>query len=236
MARKPTYEELEKQIKELEKQAGEQKQADNEIHEMRGFIQSIIGDSPFFLFALNADGRTILMNETMLNFLGYTMDEVKEKDYLSSFVPDADRETVSKIFRQLTKSKGSTLNSNRVIARDGRELLLEWHGRQVLKPNGEPDYFWCLGIGITMRKKAEEERERFIEELQKTLAKVKTLSGLLPICANCKKVRDDKGYWNQIELYIQNHSEAEFTYGVCPDCTKKLYPGLDPIAKQSKTK
>lgn len=227
MTRKPTYEELEQRVNELEKEAAEQKQADNEIHKMRGFIQSIIKDSPFFIFALNADGKTILMNETMLDFLGYTMDEVNEKDYLSNFVPDADREMVSKIFKRLIKSKGPTLNSNRVIARDGRELLLEWHGRQVFKGNGELDYFWCVGIGITMRKKAEEERERLIEELQETLAKVKMLSGLLPICANCKKIRDDKGYWNQIESYIRDHSEAKFSHSICPDCAKKLYPELN---------
>jgi len=168
-----------------------------------------------------------LMNETMLSFLEYTMNEVEERDYLSTFVPDADREIVSKIFKQLTKSKGATLNSNHVIARDGTELLLEWHGRQVFKGNGELDYFWCVGIGITMRKKAEEERERLIAELQESLAKVKMLSGLLPICASCKKIRDDKGYWNQIEVYIREHSEAKFSHGICPDCTKKLYPDLN---------
>ncbi|MEN8143230.1 MAG: response regulator, partial [Thermodesulfobacteriota bacterium] len=53
---------------------------------------------------------------------------------------------------------------------------------------------------------------------------VKTLSGMLPICASCKKVRDDKGYWNQIESYITNHSEAEFSHGICPDCVKEIYP------------
>jgi CheY-like chemotaxis protein/HPt (histidine-containing phosphotransfer) domain-containing protein len=61
-------------------------------------------------------------------------------------------------------------------------------------------------------------------ELQAALAKIKTLCGLLPICASCKKIRDDKGYWNQIEAYISDHSEAEFSHGVCPECAKKLYP------------
>ncbi len=64
-----------------------------------------------------------------------------------------------------------------------------------------------------------------IEELQDALANVKILSGLLPICSSCKKIRDDKGYWNQIESYIKEHSEAEFSHGICPDCAKKLYPG-----------
>jgi PleD family two-component response regulator len=64
------------------------------------------------------------------------------------------------------------------------------------------------------------------EELQEALAKIKTLSGLLPICASCKKIRDDQGYWTQLEYYISEHSEAEFTHGCCPECMKKLYPEL----------
>jgi PAS domain-containing protein len=77
---------------------------------------------------------------------------------------------------------------------------------------------------ITERKGAEAEREKLIRELQEALASVKQLSGLLPICASCKKIRDDKGYWTQIESYIRDHSEAEFSHGICPDCMKKLYP------------
>jgi len=81
-------------------------------------------------------------------------------------------------------------------------------------------------LDITERKQAEEERERLIGELQEALAKVKTLSGLLPICASCKRIRDDQGYWQQIEAYIRNHSEAEFSHSVCPECAKKLYPEI----------
>jgi FixJ family two-component response regulator len=74
------------------------------------------------------------------------------------------------------------------------------------------------------RKRSEAERERLIQELQNALAQVKTLSGLLPICASCKKIRDDKGYWNQIEGYIEKHSDAVFSHGICPECANKLYP------------
>ena len=73
-------------------------------------------------------------------------------------------------------------------------------------------------------QKYNEEREKLILELQDAIAKVKTLSGMLPICASCKKIRDDKGYWKQIEAYISEHSEALFTHGICPECTRKLYP------------
>ncbi len=67
-------------------------------------------------------------------------------------------------------------------------------------------------------------REKLIDELQEALANVKALKGLIPICASCKKIRDDEGYWHQVEVYIRDHSEAEFSHGICPDCVKKLYP------------
>lgn len=74
------------------------------------------------------------------------------------------------------------------------------------------------------RKRIENEKAQVIVALQEALAKVKLLSGFLPICASCKKIRDDKGYWQQIEAYIQNHSNAEFSHSICPDCCKQLYP------------
>lgn len=74
------------------------------------------------------------------------------------------------------------------------------------------------------RRKAEEEKEKIIVQLQEALARVKTLSGLLPICASCKKIRDDDGYWHQVEVYIRDHAEVEFSHGICPECVKKLYP------------
>jgi len=74
------------------------------------------------------------------------------------------------------------------------------------------------------RKQDETEREHLISELQAALAQVKTLSGLLPICSGCKKIRDDQGYWNRIETFISKHSDAQFSHGICPDCTKKYFP------------
>lgn len=83
----------------------------------------------------------------------------------------------------------------------------------------------CLVIrDISERKIAEHERERLIRELQDALAKVKTLSGLLPMCASCKKIRDE-GKWYALEAYIRNHTEADFSHGICPDCRQRLYPG-----------
>jgi len=81
---------------------------------------------------------------------------------------------------------------------------------------------------IHERKNAEKEKENLINDLQDALAQVKVLKGLLPICASCKKIREDDGYWRQIESYIENNSEVVFSHCICPDCAKKLYPDLYP--------
>ncbi len=88
----------------------------------------------------------------------------------------------------------------------------------------------CSFTDMTERKQAEQalreatiEREKLIHELQSTLDNVKTLQGLIPICANCKKIRDDKGYWNQVDGYISKHTDAKFSHGICPECAKRIY-------------
>jgi len=76
------------------------------------------------------------------------------------------------------------------------------------------------------RERLQEEREQLIQELKEALATVKRLSGLLPICASCKRIRNDRGYWQQIEQYLNEHSEATFSHGLCPECARRLYPDL----------
>ena len=81
----------------------------------------------------------------------------------------------------------------------------------------------ALKKDVTDRKKIEAEREEIINELKKALAEIKTLKGIVPICASCKKIRDDKGYWEQVESYIGRHTDAKFSHGICSECEKKLY-------------
>jgi PAS domain S-box-containing protein len=81
---------------------------------------------------------------------------------------------------------------------------------------------------VTVRRQLEMEREALIDELQNALRDIKTLRGLLPICAHCKKIRDDDGYWYQVEEFIHEHSDADFSHGICPDCAKTMYPEYFP--------
>ena len=88
----------------------------------------------------------------------------------------------------------------------------------------------ALQTEIAERQQVDRERVRLIGELQEALDNVKTLSGLIPICAKCKKIRDDEGYWHQVETYVRDHTEARFSHGMCPDCFREMYPGYEHLA------
>jgi methyl-accepting chemotaxis protein len=123
---------------------------------------------------------------------------------------------------QLDESRAETRKANEALQKANKELELRVQERtaQLTGLNSR------LLEEISEKKRTEKEKESLIEELTRTLSQVKTLSGLLPICCACKKIRDDKGYWNQIEGYIRDHSGAEFTHSICPECKSRLYPDL----------
>jgi PAS domain-containing protein len=113
----------------------------------------------------------------------------------------------------------------RIVRKDGGIRWLRHHARPALDENQRHVVrIYAAAQDITERKGAQQERERLIVELQAALGQVKTLSGLLPICASCKKIRDDKGYWTAVETYILHHSDARLSHGLCPDCAQELYP------------
>jgi len=102
----------------------------------------------------------------------------------------------------------------------GRDYLISC--TPVLDESGNVKSTIHIATDITEIKRAKEENERLVAELRDALASVQALSGLLPICAVCKKIRDDTGYWQQLERYIKDHSEADFTHGLCPECAEEL--------------
>jgi PAS domain S-box-containing protein len=110
----------------------------------------------------------------------------------------------------------------KVRCKDGREIDVEAQWRLVWDGDGRLLGFQGVTRDITERKRLEAEREDLIHELTRALADVRQLSGMLPICSQCKKVRDDQGYWSQIETYLSERTEATFTHGVCPDCARRF--------------
>lgn len=150
---------------ELVEQIAERKRAEEDLRREAHLRTTLIEASPAFIVAIDAEGKTVMMNESMLVALGYHHDEAIGTDYLATFVPEADRELLSRVFHRLVDLKAPALNRNRVVAKDGRELLVEWHGRPVLDDRDEIEFFFGVGIDLTRRKEAEQALEQLADRL-----------------------------------------------------------------------
>jgi len=181
------------------------------------------------LFETAQDGILILDSETgqisdvnpfLVKMVGYSHEEFLGKR-LWEIGAFKDREASKAAFSEL-QSKGYVRYDDLPLeTKDGRPMAVEFVSNVYLVNHRK--VIQCNIRDITLRKRIEEERRKLIYDIQDALAKIKRLRGLLPICASCKKIRDDKGYWNELEAYISEHSEAEITHGFCPDCMKNLY-------------
>ncbi len=134
----------------------ERKQAEDTFRKERQFATSLIDNAPTFSVAIDAQGRTMMMNPRLLEALGYEAEEVVGKDYLSTFIPESERDELADIFRELAAEHEHTFNENLILTKDGREFLVEWHGTPVFDTRGDFKYFYGIGINITDRKRAEE--------------------------------------------------------------------------------
>ncbi|MBU2547691.1 MAG: response regulator [Proteobacteria bacterium] len=176
---------------------------------------------------IGRDGGFEYMSPSCLRITGYGREAfTADPDLYLRIVHPEDREIFSSHHRDEYRTMTPGAIEFRILTREGEERWISHLCRPVYD---ERERFMGKRISnrdVTVRKRAETEREDLIVQLQEALARVKTLSGLLPICSNCKKIRDDQGYWLQLESYIHDHSEARFSHGICPECSRKLYPFL----------
>jgi len=184
-----------------------------------GVYREIFTHSKEAIAIISPEGRYLEQNGAHFNLLHYTDDELKG----ATPAIHLGEGTFQTIAQQLA-TNGHYSGEVVSITREGEERNLELSAFAMRNSLGEPLCYVGIKRDITQRKREEQERLKLIQELTDALATVKTLSGLLPICASCKKIRDDNGYWQQVETYIQKHSNADFTHGICPDCIKRLYP------------
>ncbi len=168
------------------------------------------------------DGRIFDANSSACAIFGRTREEIiaSGRDGLM----DTSDPNLS---RMVEERKRTGKASGELIARrpDGTPFPVEMSS--VVFPSSEGHQFSCIIFrDISERKRAEAERERLIFDLQEALGKVRMLSGLLPICASCKKIRDEQDQWQHLETYIRQRSSVDFTHGMCPDCLEKFYPDV----------
>ena len=131
-------------------------QAALDLQEEMKFRETFIQSLPGFFVAINSEGKTIFINDLMLQALGYNRNEVVGRDYLATLVPESERKKVSRVFQELIHKNEATINENHIIAKNGKELLMEWQGRYVVHENGKVDCFYGVGTNITERKRSEE--------------------------------------------------------------------------------
>jgi diguanylate cyclase (GGDEF)-like protein/PAS domain S-box-containing protein len=150
-------------VTDVAKQLGliiQRKQLEEQLRQERDFSKTLIETSSAFFVALDAEGKTIMMNQGFLNALEYTLDEVVGTDYCSKFLPESEQKSLKVISEQLFKLKKPTLNENHVIAKDGRELLVEWRHWAVFNKSDKLDFLFSVGIDITQRRLSEKESAR----------------------------------------------------------------------------
>ncbi len=175
------------------------------------------------VIATRAEGRYIEVNEAFGVITGHAREEAlgRTVEELGIWEDPEDRR---RILGEVA-ARGR-VRDREVIFRhkSGRPITVSL-STEVIDIDGQPCLFSTFN-DITERSRMQRDRERLIAQLQEALASVKQLSGLLPICAHCKKIRDDQGYWRQIEQYLHDHSQAQFSHGVCPECARKFYPDI----------
>jgi PAS domain S-box-containing protein len=170
------------------------------------------------------DGKHFLyVNPAGCRLVGYTLQEMMAMtDVWRIMAPEDQAMGKQRVADRMEGRLGPSRNEYKALRKDGSEIWVEVSAASFLY--GGKLAIVGNAIDITERKRAEAEHRELIARLQEALAQVKTLSGLLPICASCKKIRDEKGEWAQIEAYIHRHSDATFTHGICPECAQRLYP------------
>jgi PAS domain S-box-containing protein len=168
------------------------------------------------------EDRFIYVNEPFCRTYGYKLSELYGKHVSIIVSSKNDPKVLSEVLRETRR--GSWHGVLLDVRKNGEEFPVALSTSTIRDEKGNALALVGVAQDITERMLAEEKLRQSNIELQTALAEVKTLSGMLPICASCKKIRDDKGYWNQLESYIVHHTDAQFTHGLCPDCVKALYP------------
>ncbi len=204
------------------------KEAEDALRKSEENLRNITSSLAEGIYVLNKQGSVIFMNPEAERLLGWSYTELMNRHVHMVFhykKPDGSPLPQEECNMDKVISTGIPYVSRDevFIRKDGIALPVSLVSSPIIE-RGKVVAAVTAFRDITERKKIEAEREKLIIDLGEALSEVKQLSGLLPICASCKKIRDDKGYWNQIETYISEHSEALFTHAICPECGKKLYP------------
>ena len=185
----------------------------------------IVESSDDAIISNTAEGLITSWNRAAQRIFGHSAEEAVGRP-ISMLMPEDGEEQPGESSEKTSSSEGGHHYEARRKRRDGRVIDVSVCVSPIRDAGGRVLGTSTIARDITERKRAESEREKLVRKLREALANVKTLSGLLPICSYCKKIRNDKGYWEQLEAYFHHHSEAEFSHSICPDCYEKVSANL----------
>lgn len=197
---------------------------EKKTREAKEFLENIFNTVEDGIVITDKEGFIIQVNRAFADIHGYTEQEIIGRHTGTFYPAEYEIETMPPHIQQVFLEGYIKNYETKRMRKDGTIIDIELSISILKDSEGDLKGMVASIRDITERKLNEQKRENLIGELQEALSKVKTLSGLLPICASCKRIRDDRGYWNQIEAYIRDRSDAEFSHGICPECKKKLYP------------
>jgi PAS domain S-box-containing protein len=191
------------------------------------YLAAIVDSAEEAIIGQDMEGNITTWNLGAARLYGYEAAEVMGKPALLIVPPSLHQET-AELLPKLRRAEGAEPLETVRVRKDGAPVNVCLTMSAIRDSQGRLIGASSIAYDITERKKMEEERTHLISHLNEMLAKVKTLSGMLPICASCKKIRDDHGYWQKLETFVHEHSDAEFSHSICPDCMKLLYPEFAP--------
>jgi PAS domain S-box-containing protein len=210
--------------KKLQDDISRRKIIENKLRDSEEKFHKIFDDGPLGMLVLTPECRIFDTNKAVHLMLGYTEEELARVRF-EDIIYSEDREKIMNMSGLLFERKIPRFQAEKRCMKNNGEIL--WANiitTALLDRNGEMMYALCMIEDISDRKTAEVEREGLILDLQDAVARIKTLTGLLPTCAWCRKIRDDSGNWKRVETFIEEHSDASFSHGICPECLKKNDP------------
>lgn len=234
MTERPTYEDLEQKIRLLEKKVSDAERLQSALQQSEEKYRRIAENIADVVWTSDLNFNATYVSPSVEKMIGESVETHMKRALQERFPPDSLNYVFS-VFREelekenepgIDKKSRSRFIELQHYRADGSLMWIMMNLSFIRDEQGKPIGVQGVTRDITERKRAEEEREQLIAELKQALSKIKTLNGLLPICASCKKIRDDQGYWTQIETYIRTHAAVDFTHGICPECARKLYPAF----------
>jgi PAS domain S-box-containing protein len=206
----------------VSKDINEAKEAEERLTDKMDLRRLLIDQSRDGIVVLDQDGKVVEANRQFVRMLGYSPEEVPQL-HVWDWETQLPKEQVMEMIRTVDHTGDHFETRHR--RKDGTCYDVEISTNGIVSRGRK--LIFCICRDISERKRLEREREKLIGELQVALGEIRALRGILPLCSYCKKIRDDKGFWEQVDVYLLKHSLADVSHGICPDCFKKYFPDLD---------